>query len=115
MIFSPVNEEDGVMFLAVLTSEEDKQRFRKEMGEYPDFKWVSRPYHLMLGLSVRNTLRMGGFRYDHITMDAIWAPWLQKAVFLPDEELDPGKVAVYLTEYKANIEKYRSQRILDAR
>lgn len=98
------DEEEAILFLASIVPEESRKKIQNEIEN--DTRFAAK-HHFSLGLTVRNTLRTGGFQYTPNTLDTIWPSWLKKAVNLP-------KDTIILTDsIKARIKKYEDQQRLE--
>jgi hypothetical protein len=76
--------KQAILFLAAVIPKTAKNQIQIEMIGEPNF--VGK-YHFGLGLWVRNTLRVAGFRWGAQILDECWFKLLSEAVNLPDEKI----------------------------
>ena len=75
----------AVEHLRTKLEEKDRQRIAREIGREGLVEWTGR-HHFLLGLTVRNILRRGGFTEETLgvfDLDMAWGHLVSEAVGLP--------------------------------
>lgn len=90
--------EEAIMFLASIISREDKAKIHAEIANDPDWEFM---HNFSTGMTIRNTLRRGGFFFDPVVNDDAWFKVLREAVCLPEEKI------VLTQSIEQRIQKYR--------